>query len=147
MIEQQRQRIEQEMTQLVDNLDRTHLRKMQADMHLCASNCCQDSTSSMDAVQGCVERCSNPVNRAQRYVQNELERFQGKLQRCVMDCNDKVKDKMPGGNPSESDIAKYTAEFERCAIKCVDNNVEILPSLFKTIKSVLARGPNSIPDV
>lgn len=82
-----------------------------------------------------------------RYVQNELERFQGKLQRCVMDCNDKVKDKMPGGNPSESDIAKYTAEFERCAIKCVDNNVEILPSLFKTIKSVLARGPNSIPDV
>lgn len=32
MIEQQRQRIEQEMTQLVDNLDRTHLRKMQVNM-------------------------------------------------------------------------------------------------------------------
>lgn len=34
MIEQQRQRIEQEMTQLVDNLDRTHLRKMQVNMQL-----------------------------------------------------------------------------------------------------------------
>lgn len=35
MIEQQRQRIEQEMTQLVDNLDRTHLRKMQVNMQNC----------------------------------------------------------------------------------------------------------------
>lgn len=34
MIEQQRQRIEQEMTQLVDNLDRTHLRKMQVNIQI-----------------------------------------------------------------------------------------------------------------
>lgn len=51
-----------------------------------------------------------------RYVQSELERVQGRLQRCVMDCNDSIKDKMPP-NPTEDQVAKYTDQFERCAIK------------------------------
>lgn len=38
-------------------------------------------------------------------------------------------------------------EFERCAIKCVDNSMDTLPNLFKTMKSVLAKGPSGIPDV
>jgi hypothetical protein len=62
-----------------------------------------------------------------------------------MDCNDGIKDKMPP-NPSEEQIAKYTAQFERCAVKCVDTHVDILPSLFKTMKSVLSKGPNAIPE-
>lgn len=33
-----------------------------------------------------------------------------------MECNDNVKDKMPP-NPSETEIAKFTSEFERCAVK------------------------------
>ena len=60
-----------------------------------------------------------------------------------MDCNDQIKDKMPA-SPNEDQIAKYTGEFERCAIKCVDSSLGTLPSLFKTIKSVLAKGA---PDV
>lgn len=192
MINAQRQRVEQEMTSLVDNLDRSYLRKMQvsslnwlfrvdwkclsinhissyafqAQMHNCAAKCCNDEGASMESVQRCVENCSQPVNKAQRYVQTELERLiftlqsskfpvhnyfsffrvQGKLQRCVMDCNDSIKDKM-GPNPTETEISKYTNEFERCAIKCVDSQVDALPSLFKSIKAVLSRGPNSIPDV
>lgn len=53
-------------------------------MHLCAAKCCEDKKSSIDSVQGCVERCSTPLNKAQRYVHMELEGFQGRLQRCVM---------------------------------------------------------------
>ncbi|CAG9811001.1 unnamed protein product [Chironomus riparius] len=142
-INQQRQRVEQEITALVDNLDRSTMRKMQAQMHECAAKCCYDTESSMENVQQCVERCSKPVNKAQSYVQSELERLQNRLQRCVMDCNDQIKDKMPA-NPNEDQIAKYTGEFERCAIKCVDSSLGTLPSLFKTIKSVLAKGA---PDV
>ena len=114
-------------------------------MHLCAAKCCDDNTSSMDSVQRCVERCSAPTQKAQRYTQNELERFQGRLQRCVMDCNDTIKDKMPP-NPNEEQIAKFTNSFERCAVKCVDLHVELLPGLFKTVKSVLSKGANAIPD-
>ena len=53
----------------------------------------------------CVSSCSGGVEKAQRYVQSELERVQGRLQRCVMDCNDSVKDKMPP-NPNETEIGK-----------------------------------------
>jgi hypothetical protein len=55
-----------------------------------------------------------------------------------MDCNDTIKDKIPQ-NPSESEIAKYTSEFERCAVKCVDSTIDLLPALFKTMKSVLEK--------
>uniref|UniRef100_A0A182MJR3 NADP-retinol dehydrogenase n=1 Tax=Anopheles culicifacies TaxID=139723 RepID=A0A182MJR3_9DIPT len=72
MIEQQKQRIELEITKQLDDLDRNVLRKLQM-----------------------------------------------------------------GANPSESDIAKYTGEFERCAIKCVDKHVEILPKMFASMRSVL----------
>lgn len=63
-----------------------------------------------------------------------------------MECNDSIKDKMPL-NPNETEIAKYTGQFERCAVKCVDSHLELLPNLFKTIKSVLKRGPSAIPEV
>lgn len=54
------------------------------EMHLCAAKCCDDKNGSIDTVQGCIERCSAPVNRAQQYVQKELGEYQGRLQRCVM---------------------------------------------------------------
>ncbi|XP_052860654.1 protein FAM136A isoform X2 [Anopheles cruzii] len=123
MIEQQKQRIEMEITRQLDDLDRTVLRKMQADMHDCAAKCCKDMNSSMDTVQQCVERCSVPAQRAQQHVESEINSFNSRLQRCVMDC----------------DIAKYTAEFERCAIKCVDKHVGILPNMFESMRKVLQR--------
>ncbi|XP_055320099.1 protein FAM136A [Sitodiplosis mosellana] len=144
-IDQQRQRVEQEMTRMVDDLDRSTLRKMQGEMHLCAAKCCDDKNGSIDAVQGCIERCSAPVNRAQQYVQKELGEYQGRLQRCVMQCNDDIKLEMPP-NPTEDEISKYTNKFERCAVSCVDKNIELLPKLFKTIKTVLAKGPPNLPN-
>ncbi|XP_055529265.1 protein FAM136A [Wyeomyia smithii] len=136
MVEQQKQRIELELSQRVDELDRTILRKMQAEMHECAARCCRDTAASMDSVQRCVENCSTPVQRAQQHVEKELGSFNNRLQRCVMDCNDSVKDKM-GPTPTDDDISKFTAMFERCAIKCVDKHVDILPGLFKSMHQVL----------
>lgn len=48
--------------------------------------------------------------------------------------------------PTDDQISKYTAKFERCAIQCVDKNIELLPKMFKTIKSVLSKGPQNIPN-
>lgn len=50
-------------------------------------------------------------------------------------------------NPSESEVAKYTDQFERCAIQCVDKHVGLIPTMMKTIKSVLAKGPEAIPQM
>lgn len=73
-------------------------------MHRCAAKCCDDRNVSLESVQRCIESCSGPLNNSQAYVQKELEGLQNRLQRCVMDCNDKIKDQM-GANPSESDVS------------------------------------------
>uniref|UniRef100_A0A1B0C3T0 Protein FAM136A n=1 Tax=Glossina palpalis gambiensis TaxID=67801 RepID=A0A1B0C3T0_9MUSC len=146
MIQQQRQRIEQAVTEMIDDMDKTHLRKIQVDMHRCAAKCCEDVEASVESVQRCVERCSKPFNRAQNYVHHELGEFQDRLQRCVMQCNDDVKVKM-SASPSADEVAKHTDQFERCAVKCVDKHVGLLSTMMKTMKSVLAKGPDHIPQI
>ncbi|CAH1117232.1 unnamed protein product [Phaedon cochleariae] len=138
MVEQQRQRIEQEMTKMINELDLEYLRKMQADMHRCAARCCDNRDVSLERVQSCVENCSVKINWAQSYVQGELQQLQNKLQRCVMDCNDDVRVKM-GPNPNESEVERFTAIFEKCATKCVDKQIEYVPSLLKRMKTDLSR--------
>ncbi|XP_050296545.1 protein FAM136A [Anthonomus grandis grandis] len=139
MVEQQRQRIEQEMTKMINELDLQYLRKMQADMHRCAATCCDNQDTSLERVQKCVESCSTSLTWAQNYVQKELEGLQNKLQRCVMDCNDEVRVKM-GPNPTDSDVDKFTKIFEDCATKCVDKQLGYMPSLFNRMKTELSKG-------
>ncbi|CAH0551796.1 unnamed protein product [Brassicogethes aeneus] len=138
MVELQRQRVEQEMTKLVTDIDLQYLRKMQVTMHKCAAKCCENRDLSMERVQQCVEKCSAPLNFAQSYVQKEFEQLQNKLQRCVMDCNDDIRVKM-GPNPTESEIEKFTTQFEKCATKCVDKQLTYMPSLYKRMKAELEK--------
>lgn len=94
----------------------------------------------VSGVQQCLEICSSPFMRAQKYLQSEFEQYQTRLQRCVLDCNDEIKDKM-GVNPKQSDMDAYTRQFESCAEKCVDKHIALLPTLFQKIKKYL--GDNS----
>lgn len=64
----------------------------------------------------------------------------------LQQCNDDIKGIMPA-DPTDSEIDKYTGQFERCAVKCIDKHVDLIPNLLKTVKSVLSKGPNKIPDV
>jgi len=137
-MEEQRKRVEDHMTKMVEEIDKTYLRKMQRDMHRCAAQCCENETYSIQKVHNCVDDCSSSLNKAQQYVQGEFERVQNRLQRCIMECNDNIKDKM-GLNPTQREVDKYSEEFEKCATKCVDSYCELLPTLEKTMKKVLSK--------
>nr|XP_053657473.1 protein FAM136A-like isoform X2 [Cherax quadricarinatus] len=63
-------------------------------MHLCAAVCCEKTENSVDQVHRCIESCSTPLTQAQSFVQNELSQFQERLQRCVMTCQDRVRDQV-----------------------------------------------------
>ncbi|KAK0175600.1 hypothetical protein PV327_009340 [Microctonus hyperodae] len=139
MVEQQRRRVEDQMTAIVEEIDKSYLRKIQADMHRCAAACCDNKDSSVQKVQSCVENCSGTLNRAQQYVHDEFERVQNRLQRCVMECNDTIRDKM-GPDPSQNDVNRLSDDFEKCATKCVDTYCDLLPALQKTMKNVLSSG-------
>ncbi|KAK9875355.1 hypothetical protein WA026_007753 [Henosepilachna vigintioctopunctata] len=143
MVEEQRQRIEQEMTKMINDLDLHYLRKMQADMHRCAAKCCDNDKISLEGVQKCVDNCSVNLNWTQNYVQTQLTQLQNKLQRCVMDCNDDIKVKM-GPKPSDSEVEKFTALFENCAKNCVDKQLDYMPSLLKKMKSDISRNLENV---
>jgi len=45
-------------------------------MHKCAAQCCENESYNIQKVHNCVENCSFSLNKAQQYVQGELERVQ-----------------------------------------------------------------------
>ncbi|XP_045622214.1 protein FAM136A isoform X2 [Procambarus clarkii] len=138
MVEQAQFRIQEAMTALVDDLDKTYLRGIQRTMHMCAAECCEKRENSVDQVHRCIENCSTPLTQAQTFVQNELSQFQERLQRCVMVCQDRVRDQVTA-DTSEAQVSVYKAEFEGCAMQCVDDHIQLMPSVKKRIAGVLAK--------
>ncbi|KAK8753038.1 hypothetical protein OTU49_002201 [Cherax quadricarinatus] len=138
MVEQAQVRIQEAMTALVDDLDKTYLRGIQRAMHLCAAVCCEKTENSVDQVHRCIESCSTPLTQAQSFVQNELSQFQERLQRCVMTCQDRVRDQVTA-DTSEAQVSVYKAEFEGCAMQCVDDHIQLMPSVKKRIAGVLSK--------
>lgn len=123
MAEAAQSRVQNAMKDFINNIDRTKLRPVQKAMYLCDADCMSDPSASMEEVimrhscatsngnqcdsncmiiitcvqaQRCVERCSAPAQKAQQYVQSELEQFQASLGRCVQMCQDEIKDKVRG---------------------------------------------------
>ena len=139
MAQEAQARVEKTVMTFVEDLDRTHLRGMERAMHECAAKCCADTNASMADVQGCVSRCETPRTNTQQFVQNELNRFQESLSRCVMSCQEQIKDKVTP-NTSESEITGFRKEFEACAIKCCDNDLARLPNIRKKIDETIKAG-------
>ena len=139
MAQEAQNRVQTAIRDFVNSVDRSHLRGMEREMHLCAANCCENTSAGLSDVIACKERCEAPLMRAQKYVQSELERYQESLQRCVLSCQDDIKDKVTP-NTSEADIDRYRREFEECGIRCCDTSVGKLPALSKRVMEALQSG-------
>ena len=50
MAEQAQSRVQQAIKEFVNDVDQTHLRPMERNMHLCAADCCGKTTASIDDV-------------------------------------------------------------------------------------------------
>lgn len=107
-------------------------------MHRCAAACCEDKDASAESVQRCIQNCNRRLEVAQNVVQEEFNHFQNRLQRCIMTCNDTIRDKA-GANPSDAEIAKYQKEFEGCARKCVDSHIDLIPNILKKMRETFSK--------
>lgn len=102
-------------------------------MHKCAAKCCQDRNSSMESVQYCISSCSKDVAAASQIVQEEMANYQNRLNRCAMDCEDKVKDQVPA-NAKTDQLDRYRSVYEGCVVKCIDSATSGLSTLSGRIK-------------
>ncbi|XP_013108817.2 protein FAM136A-like [Stomoxys calcitrans] len=121
---------------------------MQSNMHVCAAHCCDDYNRqpSMDHVQHCIEECSEPLLKAQDYMQHELGMFQGRLRNCLENCNNDIHCQIPSST-QVSDISEYGKRFEHCVGQCVDKHIDLIPKMMRAMKTVLANGPNVTDNV
>ncbi|XP_033951655.1 protein FAM136A [Pseudochaenichthys georgianus] len=133
MAEAHQARVHAVVEDMVQSLERDHIRVMQGHMFRCSADCCDRSTDSMSVVHNCIERCHTPMAKAQAQVTSELEKFQDRLSRCTMHCNDKAKDLFDSG-AKESAVR---ALMDRCVGSCVDDHVNLIPSMTRRIKDNL----------
>ncbi|KAH8353924.1 hypothetical protein KR067_003273 [Drosophila pandora] len=139
MVEQQKKRLENAISDMIEDMYRSHLRRMQSRMHVCAARCCDDERGTLESVQNCIEKCAAPLMDAQDYLQHELGQFQNRLQNCVRDCNSDARSSLPN-NPNDRDMSRSQHLFENCTGNCVDKYINLIPGLLKSIKQTLDRG-------
>ncbi|MCI4388517.1 hypothetical protein PGIGA_G00086880 [Pangasianodon gigas] len=137
MAEAQQARVQQAVEEMVQSLERDHIRKMQGRMFRCSAECCERTTDSMSQVHECIDRCHTPLAKAQGLVTNELEKFQDRLTRCTMHCNDKAKDLFDSGAKEPA----VRALMDKCVGSCVDDHLNLLPSMTRRLKENLESIP------
>ncbi|XP_051046929.1 protein FAM136A-like [Phodopus roborovskii] len=115
---------------MVKSMERENIRKMKGLMFPCSANCCEDNQASMQQVHQCIEGCHAPL--AQALVTSELERFQDRLARCTMHCNDKAKDSIDAGNKE----LQVKRQLDSCVAKCVDDHIHLIPTMTKKKKKM-----------
>ncbi|XP_056288196.1 protein FAM136A isoform X1 [Pseudoliparis swirei] len=106
---------------------------LQGRMFSCSADCCDRSTDSMSVVHRCIERCHTPLAQAQGLVTSELEKFQDRLSRCTMHCNDKAKDLFDSGAKEPA----VRSLMDSCVGSCVDDHINLIPSMTRRIKDNL----------
>ncbi|XP_039624334.1 protein FAM136A [Polypterus senegalus] len=133
MAEFQQARVQSAVDEMVQCLERDHIRKMQSRMFRCSAECCDRPGASMQQVHQCIERCHTPLAQAQNVVTTELERFQDRLTRCTIHCSDKAKDAFDSGSKEPA----VKAQMEQCITSCVDEHVNLLPSMTRKLRETL----------
>ncbi|XP_060215896.1 uncharacterized protein LOC132643246 [Lycium barbarum] len=93
---------------------------------------CFDRRRNQEEIGRCVEHCSVPVHNAQHLVQNEMAKFQERLQRSLMVCQDKFESAKLQKNKSDA-----TKELESCVDQSVHDSINILPHLVAKLKGSL----------
>ncbi|CAK9293029.1 unnamed protein product [Gordionus sp. m RMFG-2023] len=138
--------LQNEIENIVNELDKSYLRPVHAEVYDCSLKCCKNSDMNIEEFQKCIGRCSEPIIKCQNYLQEELSSFQNRIQRCANDCQDQVKDKMSSlfkssvqasSNHDASDKAQKA--FDQCVDNCFQSHVDKLNPLKQRISLYLSQ--------
>lgn len=93
---------------------------------------CFDRRRKQEEIERCVEHCSVPVHNAHNLFQNEMAKFQERLNRSLMVCQDKFESAKLQKNRSDA-----TMELESCVDQSVHDSINVLPHLVDKLKGSL----------
>ena len=107
-------------------------------MFRCSANCCDNRSSSQAELSRCLEACSIPAMKADKFMQEQIQDIQNRFQRCAMSCADKIKDK--SGVSGDMSQQQNRAEMEACVGQCGDQMLNTLPTFTKNMKDWFTKG-------
>lgn len=108
------EQLQKQLEQFTDSLDKTTFRPLQKKTFDCSSKCCDDTKQSHETFQRCIQNCAATMQEKETVVNNELQIFQQKVQRCAQTCNDKAQSFL------ESDGIGGMDKAQRKAMECID---------------------------
>lgn len=126
-MEAEQQKLQRAVDQVVEGIEKSHLRPARKTAFLQMAKCCDSASSSREAYHSCVQRAAAPEERSNGVVQQELNEFQNRLQRAVMACQDQVKD----SGVTDPDLAR--TNMDACLLDVFQRHVKLVPTLKKRI--------------
>ncbi|XP_071690151.1 uncharacterized protein [Rutidosis leptorrhynchoides] len=99
---------------------------------------CFDRRRKHEDISYCVENCSIPVLQAQQLVEGEMAKFQERLNRSLMVCQDKFESAKLQNIRTDA-----TKGMESCVNQVIEENVKALPHLVAKLKASLAIYPTN----
>ena len=119
------QRLQSAVTSTIEEIDREKFRKLRRECTARSLGCFDNASLTMEQLDNCLHQYNKPQEVAQKIMQNELAKFQDRLQRCGTACQDTVQDKYPRlQSNSGKDYEGMTSLFQ--LLTCLLINVLII---------------------
>lgn len=103
---------------MLQSVDANKMRPMQKKTYLAMAACFDNKNASSAQIDACVANSSQSVKISQQIVQQEMNQFQGRLQRCAADCEDSVRDRNPNLE-DQSTVDRAQGQMNSCMSICV----------------------------
>ncbi|KAG9446972.1 hypothetical protein H6P81_013100 [Aristolochia fimbriata] len=101
---------------------------------------CFDRKRGQEGINNCVEHCSVPVMRANNMVEEEMARFQERMNRALMVCQDKYE-----AAKLQHAQRGAVSDLETCVDQAIKDSLHMLPHIVDRLKvSLSISGPKDI---
>lgn len=98
---------------------------------------CFDRSRKQEEISNCVENCSIPLSNVQQSFENEMAKFQEKLNRSMMVCQDKYEGSKLQQKPGAMN------DMISCADEAIQDSIKMLPLLTNKLKASFGIPDNS----
>jgi hypothetical protein len=116
--EQLNRKLQAAVDTMLQSIDANKMRPMQKKTYLAMAACFDNKTASSQQIESCLNSSSHSVKVSQQIIQQEMNQFQSRLQRCGADCEDSVRDKNPNLSDQAS-VDRAQGQMTSCMSTCV----------------------------
>uniref|UniRef100_A0A6U0IBM4 Protein FAM136A n=1 Tax=Minutocellus polymorphus TaxID=265543 RepID=A0A6U0IBM4_9STRA len=116
-------RMEGEAKTAIDSIERELLRPLAQKSYECISKCYSKAgtTGSNEQLEHCSRSCQVVHQQAHAMLQQEINQFQNRLSRAMMQCNDEAQDMM---TPDVQNNARKMKKIEDTVLNCISGVVQ-----------------------